>query len=81
MLKINGLCSFETSGTYYPVKRRHIPEERSPKTHLCENLQTRYLWYILKAFGYISQPAIWGTGQLCAALWRSEVGKFVTFVK
>jgi len=45
-------------GTYYPVTRRHIPEERSPQPHLSENLKTRHLWYPLEAFGYVSQQAI-----------------------
>jgi hypothetical protein len=43
---------------------------------------------ILVSFGsktswtaYVSQPAIWRTGNFVQPLWRSEVGKFVTIVK
>jgi hypothetical protein len=34
---------FETAGTYYPVTRRHIPDERNRQFHRCENLKTRTL--------------------------------------
>ena len=37
------LLSSETSGTDYPVTRRHIPAERSPERHHRENLTTRML--------------------------------------
>lgn len=67
-------------GTIYPVTRRHIPEDRIPQPHLCENLQTRYIWYHLEAktscTGYVSQPTIRWTGQLCAApmtKWNGQI--------
>lgn len=72
---MKGICSFETSGTYQPVTRRHIPGERSPQSHLCETLKTRHFRYHLEAFGYVSQPAIWWKGQLFSAPMTKWIGQ------
>lgn len=39
-LKLNVLCSFETSGTDYSVNRRHAPEQRSPQSYRCDDAKT-----------------------------------------
>jgi hypothetical protein len=38
------------SETDYPVTRRHIPEERSPKSQSCENLETGTFVYLFMWF-------------------------------
>jgi hypothetical protein len=38
------------SGTDYPVTRRHIPEESSPKSQSCENPETRTFVYLVMWF-------------------------------
>ena len=41
ILKMRERCSFETSGTDYPVTRRRIAQEGSPQPQGRENLRTR----------------------------------------
>jgi hypothetical protein len=35
------LRGFETSGSDYPLKQRHVPEERNSRLHRCENRKIR----------------------------------------
>jgi hypothetical protein len=56
--KMMTLRSFEMSENEYSVTQRHVPDERNPQLHRCENLKTRTAIYIYCCKVYVYGKSI-----------------------